>query len=406
MRQLLAIIRNEIQLLLRDLPGLTILFVMPMLLVLILTTLHSVDTEHPKKITLLIINKDKGIVSKEFIKNLEKDERFATTLMSDQTNAVENAQKLITAGTYQILLILPAKLTNNTIRYSNWLSAAQKKPPQPKSIQLFLDPTLSIAFKNILESELKQLNQKLQIKVMQDILKKVIPHKLEVQDNPIINIKIDYASAKNSPSAKPNSVQQYVPAWTIFGMFLIMIPIAGVFVKEREQGIVFRLSVAPIVPLYFLLGRMITFVLINLIQMTLMLSLGIYILPLIGLHPLNITGHVLEILVAGLAISLAATGFGVLLGVYARTFEQAMALGPTLIIIAAAIGGIMLPIYLMPEPLKLMSDYSPLFWAQNMFIKILVRETSWSGIKVELASLICFFVATVLLALVKYMKKR
>lgn len=49
------------------------------------------------------------------------------------------------------------------------------------------------------------------------------------------------------------------------------------------------------------------------------------------------------------AVSLSALGYGLLISVIARTTEQAVVLGGGGIIIMAAIGGIMVPTYVMPE---------------------------------------------------------
>ena len=34
----------------------------------------------------------------------------------------------------------------------------------------------------------------------------------------------------------PTSVQQNVPAWSLFGIFFIVLPMAGAFIQERING--------------------------------------------------------------------------------------------------------------------------------------------------------------------------
>ncbi|MEM1244252.1 MAG: ABC transporter permease, partial [Pseudomonadota bacterium] len=204
---------------------------------------------------------------------------------------------------------------------------------------------------------------------------------------------------------KPNTVQQHVPAWTIFGMFLIIIPIAGVMIKEREQGILQRFYVAPVSRVSFLFGRIISFVMVNLIQLVLMLLIGIFFFPLFDLPALNVVGHIGMISVIGICVAFAATGFGVMMGTWAKTFEQAMAFGPILIVIAAALGGIFVPSFLMPNVLKDFLNYSPLYWANNAFMDILVRGEGFLTILPNLLKLLGFFFVTLILTTFKFMRK-
>lgn len=405
MRPFFAIIRTEVQLLLKDIPGLMILFVMPMLLVLILTTLHSVEAEHPKKIALLVINKDTGKIGQEFIDKIQKHDTFQLSLIDKKSKInEENYKNQIAHGDYQALLIIPEGLTSSVKKYTTWLARPNGNKPKMKTFEVYLDPMVPFAFKNAIQTELEKLDQRIQIKSMQEILKKILNGEKFNKEQPATQINLNYAN-KEKNLAKPNPVQQYVPAWTIFGMFLIMIPLAGLYVKEREYGIIQRFAVAPIPKIYFILGRLVAFIGINLIQLCLMFCLGIFVLPLIGLESLNLDGHYAMIALSALCISAAATGFGIFLGIYSRTFEQAMALGPTLIVINAAIGGIMAPPYLMPEPLRIIGEYSPLFWSQNSFIQILVRQASFQDVGINLIKLLIFFLATLVLSTMRYLKK-
>lgn len=404
MRALFAIIRTEIQLLLRDIPGLLILFVMPALLVLVLTTLHSVEAGKTNKISVLIINNDTGKVGKKFVEKLKESSMFSIPNQTSLNVSLDDAKKEVMNGHYQALIVLPKGLTKSTEDYSKWLVKSAGRQPEQKVLRVYLDPTLTVSFKDSLANEFIRFEQKIKLEIFQKLLKQVTGNRKFADNHSVIQSDINFVNLSES-LIKPKPSQQYVPAWTIFGMFLIMIPIAGLFVKEREQGIVQRLVVAPIAKGYFLMGRIITFVLINLIQLYLMLSLGIFVLPMLGIDALSLAGHYFDIAIVAIAISFAATGFGVFLGTYVKTFEQAMALGPTLIVIAAALGGIMVPVYLMPEPLKALSEFSPLFWAQNSFIELLVRNMHLINIVPELTKLCLFFLATLFLSTFKFLKR-
>ncbi|MFN7097194.1 MAG: ABC transporter permease, partial [Gammaproteobacteria bacterium] len=181
------------------------------------------------------------------------------------------------------------------------------------------------------------------------------------------------------------------------------IPLAGVMVRERELGVNQRLEIAPTWHLNLMLGRIFAFVGLNMVQLWLMLAVGVFVLPLFDMPTLEVANHIGAIFVVGIFASLAATGFGLLIGTWASTYEQATVLGPFLIVIAAAIGGIMAPVDLMPMVLQKISGYSPLNWAQTAFLDIFVRNAKLSQLIPELSKLFGFFVLTLALSLMRFL---
>ena len=55
------------------------------------------------------------------------------------------------------------------------------------------------------------------------------------------------------------AVQQSVPAWLIFGMFFVVIPIAGVLIQERNDGTLTRLATFGVSPGALLGGKLLAF---------------------------------------------------------------------------------------------------------------------------------------------------
>ena len=87
---------------------------------------------------------------------------------------------------------------------------------------------------------------------------------------------------------KLNSVQHNVPAWTIFGMFFIVISMSGSIIKERDEGSYTRILTMPGSYITVLTGKISAYLVICLVQCVLMLMVGIYILPNMGLPQLVI----------------------------------------------------------------------------------------------------------------------
>jgi hypothetical protein len=81
---------------------------------------------------------------------------------------------------------------------------------------------------------------------------------------------------------KMTAVQQSVPAWLIFGMFFVVIPLAGVLIQERNDGTLARIATFGASPLTILGGKLAAFMALNWVQLLLMLLVGRWLVPLLG----------------------------------------------------------------------------------------------------------------------------
>lgn len=402
----LAIIKKELQLLWHDKPSLMILFIMPMSLVLILTLVDTSEPNQSSKIAILLLSQDNGKIAQAFEGELEKIDYLEVKNISKERDfSLNKAKQTIVKGGAQALIIIPKNLSRNIEKNTQKLLLANGQNIIPlDKIQIILDPTIPGGLKNSITTTVQLLIQNLQEQLLAD----VASHALGKPAPKISNIKLPIMTAYANASKKMGDhapIEQNVSAWTLFGMFLIIVPLASVLVKEREQGILPRLYVAPVSRLSFLITRIIAFVSINLIQLALMFSIGVFILPIFGLPSMNISHHMLLIALTGIIVAFVATGFGILLGTWAKTYEQATALGPVLIIIAAAVGGIMAPVYLLPSQLRIFTDFSPLYWSQTAFLNILVRDAGFIQLIPELSKLALFALVAMLLSLIKITKR-
>lgn len=108
--------------------------------------------------------------------------------------------------------------------------------------------------------------------------------------------------------------------------------------------------------------------------------------------------HLPAVLIIVTATALAATNYGIMLGTLAGSHEQAVVLGPISIVIAAALGGIIVPVYLMPEPMQMVSNVSPLACALDAFYDIFLRGKELEAILPEAEALVLFSFVTLAIA--------
>ncbi|HEY7885685.1 MAG TPA: ABC transporter permease [Cellvibrionaceae bacterium] len=174
-------------------------------------------------------------------------------------------------------------------------------------------------------------------------------------------------------SATPTAVQQNVSGWLIFAMFFIAIPLSTTVIQERSQRTLMRLQTLGASLGVIYLAKLAPYGLINLLQLLLMLLLGAFLLPLLGARGLSLAVNLPALLVMGICTSVAALTLASLIATLARTVEQATVVSGGLNILLAALGGIMIPAFIMPPAMQTISQLSPMSWALAGFLEVLVR---------------------------------
>jgi ABC-2 type transport system permease protein len=280
-----------------------------------------------------------------------------------------------------------------------------------------LDPAVHSALQDSIDNALQRLVQGEEIRVFLEGLAELLEFEIPESESTtalremsvlsrerLIDIRQEFATS-GPLKIQPNVVQHNVPAWTMFGIFFIVVPISGSLLQERQGGTLTRLFSIPVPFSILLLGKILTYVVVNLLQLGLMLWVGVFALPWFGAPALDLGHRPLLILVVGLCASLAATGFGMMLGTLVRTYEQASTVGPISIIIAAALGGIMVPVFLMPRFMQPLSAISPLRWGHEAFVDVFVRGADLAALIPNLTRLLLFFLVTLTVAVIFLFRK-
>ena len=199
-----------------------------------------------------------------------------------------------------------------------------------------------------------------------------------------------YLNRQGEAVEQPNSVQHSVPAWLIFGMFFIMIPLSNVMAMERQTNTLTRLNMARAPAWKLLAAKLIPYFLINQLQFAGMITLGAWVLPLLGMPAFALAGGWAGYAAVSCAVSLAALGYGLLVSVLAKTTEHAVVLGGGGIIIMAALGGVMVPVHIMPALMQQISQLSPMGWGLSAFQKLLLNHYTLAQIAPQLLRLAGF----------------
>jgi ABC-2 type transport system permease protein len=204
----------------------------------------------------------------------------------------------------------------------------------------------------------------------------------------------------------PNATQHNVPAWTLFAIFFITLSFSVGIINERKEGSFKRLLTMPCSYFQYLLSKSIIFLIVCLLQFALIFAMGIYLFPHSGLPKLMIGENAWLLLPMCISSSFAAIGFGIFVGKITTDHQQAAILAALSVVIFAAIGGIWVPVFTMPEVMKTFSHISPLNWGLNGFYDILIRNGNFRDILPECLYSLAFASVCMIIALVYHRKKK
>ena len=195
---------------------------------------------------------------------------------------------------------------------------------------------------------------------------------LGVKRAPLVSIEV----IGNPRGGRPSAVQQNVPAWLIFGMFFVVMPMSALFIVERRDGTLARLASQRVPFALVLAGKVAPFFAVNLVQTVLMLAAGVTLVPWLGGEALALPARWDLLAAVATCTSFAAIGWALLVAVCARTMEQATVIGGVGNLLAAAVGGIMVPRFVMPPAMQQATELSPMAWALEGFHAVILRQGS------------------------------
>jgi ABC-2 type transport system permease protein len=410
MFKLIASIKKELLLLVNDRVGLALMFLMPLLLVFIITIIQDsvYKVVNENKIPLLVMNHDHGLLGERLINVLNESGLFEIDSVAGDTEQALKSELL--AKGKMIALYVPVAfsegLESNAGDVSKILmkdlgleyDSTTAKSVDIPALTFYSDPVLqenyTYSVMGVIQSYLSIIENSLMIDNMYSEME-LGDRSERLKDKMIANrVKINQVVATNNKSmAVPNSTQHNVPAWTIFAMFFMVVSLGSNIVKERVNGSFLRLKTMPTSFMLVMFSKMSVYILVAILQVTLTFSMGIWILPQLGLPQLTLPTDMVAFGMVIFMSSMAAVSYALMIGSIARTQEQANGFGAVSIIIFGAIGGILVPTFVMPSYMQLISNFSPLHWCLEGFYILFLKGGSWS----ELWSVFLFLAIFILI---------
>jgi len=389
--RLLALWIKESIALLRDRHGLLALFIMPTLFILVMTMALR-DTFTPGAsidVSYAVVDLDQSPSSQALIRRLGKSTAFRHV---DLANDLVTARNALLHDRLHLVLVLPKAFGERLLTPGD--SDGKAAEPMRLLLDPALAPALQLAFRNQVMAALGAVRaDELTAKAGKLFGLPVAPAAAAEKEWPD---EIRSEAVRNDQNAGiPSSVQQNVPAWLIFAMFFVVIPVSSIFITERQQGTLQRLRAMGLPFRLVLAGKLLPFFVVNQVQALLMVLVGVYLVPLFGSEALELPASLPQMInwwAVSAAVSLAAVAWALLIASLAKTSEQATVVGGVGNILMGAIGGIMVPKFIMPATMQKLAVLSPMAWGLEGFHTVMLRHGGFAEILPNLAQLLAFSV--------------
>ncbi len=401
MTLLFALMKKELMALFRDVHGLAALLLMPVLFIVIMSlALKDVYNPPTKTLSYAVENKDEGALSTILLDQWRKDHGEALTLSADW-------QKDLLAGKLKYVIQIEEQ-TSETLAQVQIAPSTNNSAVNKATIHLLVEPSMDKAMLASLQAQLTGLVSGIQVQTLRTIITAQLQNsspspKADKETKPPDLVDVKRSSATQMT---PTSVQQNVPAWLVFGMFFVMSAMSGLWLIERENGVTARLHSFGVPNSTLLLSKIIPYLGVNALQAVLMLTVGVWLMPLLGADALQLKGiNWPALLLVIAAISAAAVGLALLVACLVRTQAQAGALVPILNVLMAAIGGIMVPKFVMPTFMQRLAELSPMNWGLEGLLTVILRHGDMAAVTPYASRLVGFAALMFVLALLLLRRK-
>jgi ABC-2 type transport system permease protein len=183
--------------------------------------------------------------------------------------------------------------------------------------------------------------------------------------------------------------------------FLVFVITIVAFLNERSQGTLERLMASPLRRGEIVIGYMIGFTVLALVQSAEVLLFALAVLKVYN------QGNVILIFGLEALMALAAVNLGIFLSMFARTEFQAVQFIPLVVVPQFLLSGILFPVSTEPKPLQVISDVLPLTYAVNGLRDVMIKgaDLTWSSLQLD-AGVVAAYCVLLIVAGVATLRRR
>ena len=204
------------------------------------------------------------------------------------------------------------------------------------------------------------------------------------------------------PWYNPDFVTAYYMVPGIMGIILTMTMVmitSMAIVREREHGTLEQLIVTPMKSYELMLGKIIPYIFVGLVQASVSILMGVLVFDL------PIRGNPLELFLYTLLFIVASLSLGILISNFARTQMQAMQLSFFVFLPSTLLSGFMFPREAMPEVFFQLGRLLPLTFYLQIMRGIILKGVGFTALWPQVGALLLFTSIVLSVSVLKFRKK-
>lgn len=353
----LTLMLKDLRLISRDPFGLLGMLAVPIVVIMVIAVATQSGNDS-KSIIFPVVNEDQGPIATALISSFRKHLDVRIVSRAEAIKMVADTNKAPAA------LILPPELSKHYL--------AQK----PSSIELLTDP-----------AQWQELGAIKAAMVVAD-------RDAAAQNDPLSQELLTMEETSlTSRGLSFSSLEQNIPGFSLMFVLLTLLFSVSLGLREEEiWGTGTRLSVAPMSMASILGGKLLARWIIGTVQLLLLLLFGHFVYGLELGKP--------AALIAVVAVVVGSmTCFAAVVASFVRTREQAVPVGLAVAFILASLGGLLWPLFNLPESVQKAAQLLITTWSMLGIQDVMLRERSLTGVATELLVLVAYGFMSFLVAL-------
>ncbi|MDD2443840.1 MAG: ABC transporter permease [Desulfotomaculaceae bacterium] len=367
MSRILAILKKEVLQMRRDRLTLAITIALPLVQLLLFG--YAIQTE-VKHIPTAVFDQSLSAESRDLL------EAFSASGYFDITYAAEGYDEitgLIDSGKAKIGIIFPPDFKESL------------KTGDTAAVQVLVDASDSM----VSSTAIATANS---IGLLKS--QKIIAQKAQVQNIPY-DIRV-------RPWYNPDGITAYYMVPAILGIIVTMtmvIMTSMAIVREREKGTLEQLLVTPIRSYELMIGKIIPYIALGYVQITVALMVGSLVFKV------PIRGSLLELYLLTLFFITASLGLGILISNVAKSQMQAMQMSFFVMLPSILLSGFLFPREAMPLIIQYIGNLIPMTFYLPIIRGIVLKGIGFPYLISQVAALLVFTVVLIALSIIKFKKQ-
>jgi ABC-2 type transport system permease protein len=363
---MLKLFKKDLKLFFHDQRSVILTFLLPLILITLFAFAYRGIGKfdgRSEPVELLVTDLDQTVYSKNIISRIDSLEDIKI-IESDPAKSRE----MVIKGRYACALIIYKG-------YQDSLEAGKVSPVemiydrsremeisilQQNLIRTLMSSTNEIIIKKNIEKYMQELFPDEDNEISDDIFRAVTKNGINenaVKWTPIVGIKNDTRLG-------------LIQAVAGTAILMLLFSVAGVgtsILEEKENGTINRLLYSPLKGSTILYSKMLFAFFISVLQLTTMFLFAW------AAFKMDLSVNIPALILMIIATSFAVSGLGIFLAAVAKTRQQAQNLSTIIILVMSALGGSMIPLFIMPPVLQKIALISVNYWGIQGFYDIFWR---------------------------------